>query len=93
MFNSFILPTDRNLSGATTPDHNELFSDGIEEVLDIPQSSSITGASLSNCLASYPEHLWGGSYPTAKKQSVNSTAPADWGLGSLILIKQPALIP
>ena len=40
--------------------------DGNEWVLRIPQSSSITGTSPSDCLVSYPGHLleWG-SYPTA----------------------------
>ena len=45
------------LSGATTPDQSGLGSDGNEGVLRIPQSSSITGTSLSDCLVSYPEHL------------------------------------
>ena len=54
-------------------------SDGDEGVLRIPQSSSIAGTSPSDCLVSYPEHsLGGGSYPSAEKQSVYSTAPADW---------------
>ena len=26
----------------------------------------------------YPGHLFGGSYPSAEKQSVYSSAPADW---------------
>ena len=48
-------------------------------VLSIPQSSSITGTSLSDCLVSYPRHsLWWGSYPSAEKRSVFSTAPTDW---------------
>ena len=35
-----------------------------------------------NCLVSYPGHsLWGGSYPSAEKQSVYSTAPGDWATG------------
>ena len=45
----------------------------------IPQSSSIAGTSPSDCLVSYPGHsLGGGSYSSAEKQSVYSTAPADW---------------
>ena len=34
-----------------------------EGVLRIPQSSSITGTSLSDCLVSYPGLLWGGLPP------------------------------
>ena len=53
-----------------------LGSDGIEGILCIPQSSSITGTSV--CLVSYPEHLLVESYPTTEVQLVYSTAPADW---------------
>ena len=45
----------------------------------LPQSSSITAASLSDCLMSYLEH-WlagGGSYPAAGMQSAYSTAPVE----------------
>ena len=49
-----------------------------EGVLLIPQSPSITGTSPSDCLVSYAGHSLGGSYPSAKKQSVYSIAPADW---------------
>ena len=56
------------LSGATTPDQSGPRSDGNKEVLCIPQSSSITGTSPSDCLVSYPGHLLGGwSYPYAEK--------------------------
>ena len=55
-------------------------SDGNEEVLRIPQSSSIAGTSPSDCLVSYPGHSLGGSYPSAEVQSVYSTAPADWAI-------------
>ena len=50
--------------------------DGNESVLSIPQISSITGGSPSNCLVSCPEYSLGGSYPSAEMQSVYSTAPA-----------------
>ena len=54
-------------------------SDGNKGVLSIPQSSSIAGISPSDCLVSYQDTRWeGGSYPSAEKQSVYSTAPADW---------------
>ena len=51
-------------------------------VLRIPQSSSITGASPSDCLVSYPGHLLGEIYPSAEMQFLYSTAPAGpWGWG------------
>ena len=37
------------LSGATTPDKSRPGGDGNEVVICIPQSSSITGASPSDC--------------------------------------------
>ena len=74
LFNPLIGP----LSGATTPDPSGPGSDGNDGVLRIPQSSSITGTSPSDCLVSYPRHsLGGGTYPCAEKQSLYSTASAD----------------
>ena len=52
-----IWPIDRTLLGATTPGQSGPGSDGNEGVLHIPQSSSITGASSSDCLMSYLRHL------------------------------------
>ena len=46
------------------------------------QSPSITGASPSDCLVSYPGHSlvgWG-SFPSAEMKSVYSIAPADWAI-------------
>ena len=62
---------DQTLSGATTPDQSGPGSDGNGGLLRIPQSSSITGTSPSDCLVSYPGR-------SAEKQSVYSTAPVDW---------------
>ena len=77
LFNPLIGP----LSGATTPGQSGPGSNGNEEVLRIPQISSIAGTSPSDCLVSYRGHsLWGGSYPSAKVQSVYSIAPADWAM-------------
>ena len=53
-------------------------SDANKGVLHIPQTSSITGTSSSDCLVSYPGHSLGESYPSAKMQLVYSTAPANW---------------
>ena len=64
------------LSGATTPGQNRPGSIGNEGVFRIPQSSSITGTSPSDCLVSYPGHwLEKGSYSSAEVQLVYSTAP------------------
>ena len=53
------LVLDKTLSGAITPRPSVTGSDGNEEVLCIPQSSSITGTSPSDCLVSYTGHPWG----------------------------------
>ena len=66
------------LSGATTQGQSGPGNDGNEGVFRISQSSSTAGTSLSDCLMSYPGHSLRGSYPSAEKQSVYSTAPADW---------------
>ena len=78
MSNSSIWPIDGTLSVATTPGQSWLGNNGNEGVLRIPQSFNITGASLSDCLVSYPGHLLEESYPSAEKQSEYSTVPADW---------------
>ena len=62
------------LSHVTTPGQSGSGRDGNEEVLCIPQSTSITGASQSD-LASYPGHSC--FYSSTEKQSVYSTAPAN----------------
>ena len=80
MSNSSIWPIDRTLSGSTTQGQSVPASNGIEGVLYIPQSSSITEASLSDCLVSYPGYLLGESYPSAEMQSVYSTSPANWAI-------------
>ena len=54
MSNSSISPIDRTLSGASFSDQSGPGSDGNEGVFRIPQSPSITGASPSDCLVSYP---------------------------------------
>ena len=59
----------RTLSDATTSCQSGPGGDGNEGVLHIPQSSSITGASQSDYF------LWS-AYPSAKMQSVYSTATA-----------------
>ena len=79
MSNSSIWPIDRRtFSGATTPSQSGPGSNGNEGILQIPQSFSITGDSPSDCLISYPGHSLEESYSSAEKQSVYSTAPANW---------------
>ena len=77
---------DRALLGATTPGQSGHGSNGNKEVLHIPQSSSITGTSPSDCLVSYPGHLLGkeGSCPSAEVLLVYSTAPANWATINMV---------
>ena len=56
MSNNSIWPRDRTLSGVSTPGSG---SNGNERVFCIPRGSSITGASPSNCLVSYPGPSFG----------------------------------
>ena len=53
-------------AGATTLGHSIPGSDGNEGVLCIPQSSSITGTSPSDCLVSYPGHFLMGILPLCR---------------------------
>ena len=67
MSNSSIWPIDRTLSGATIPGLGGSGSYCNEVVLHIPQTSSFTGASLSDSLELYLGHSLGrGSYPSAE---------------------------
>ena len=75
-----ILLIDRTLPGNTTPYQSGPGSDGNEGVLRIPQSSCITVAPPSDCLVSYPWHSLRESYHSEEKQSVYSTALADWAI-------------
>ena len=77
MLDSSIWPISR--TGDNSPGHCEPGSNDNEGILLIPQRSSITGASPSDCLMSYLGHsLWGGSNSSADMQSLYSTAPSDW---------------
>ena len=51
---------DRTLSGATTLDQSGPGRNGNEGILRIPQSSSITRISSSDCLMSTQDIRWGG---------------------------------
>ena len=74
---SFIWPIDRSLSGTTNPGQSGPGSDGNEGVPRILHGSSITEASASDCLVSYPGHFLWRSYPSTEMQSVYSNAQAD----------------
>ena len=76
---SSILPIDRTLSGATSPNQSGPGRDGNKGVLPVSQSASITGTSPTDCLVSYAGHsLERGFYPSTEKQLAYSTALADW---------------
>ena len=77
MSNSSIWPADRTRSHATNTGYGRTGNDDNKGVLRIPQSSSISGASQSDCLVSYLGHSLGKSYPSAEMLLVYSTAPAD----------------
>ena len=67
---SSIQPIDRALSGATTPCQRRARSHGNEGVLRIPQISSITGTSPSDCLESYiQDSRWVGLTPLQRCSS------------------------
>ena len=71
MSNSSIRLIDKILLGATTTGQSGPGSDDNEEVLHIPQSSGITGASPSDYLMPYPGHSLGeGSYSTGLLESI-----------------------
>ena len=67
--------------------------DGNKWALRISQSSTITGASLSDCLMPYPGHSLGESYLFAEMQSTYSTAPANWAIKYSDLDLDDAMAP
>ena len=74
LFHPYIGP----LLGTTTPGQSAPGSNDNERVLCIPQSSSITGVSSSDCLVSYSGHSYGGVLPLYREAvGVYSTAPVD----------------
>ena len=77
MSNSSIRSIDRTLSGATTAGQSWPGRNANEGLLQISQSYSYTGASLSDCLILYPGQSLVVSYPSVGMQSY-STASADW---------------
>ena len=57
---------DRALSNATIPSRSGPGSNDNEGVLCIPQSPSITGTALSDCLVSHLVHSLGGVLPLCR---------------------------
>ena len=78
MSDSSICPIHRILSGAITTSQSGPESNGKEGVLHIPQS--LTKASPSDCLMSYPGHSLRESYSSEEMQLMYSTAPANWAV-------------
>ena len=68
---------DRTLSVPTSLSQSWPGSHGNKGILWILQSSSITRTSPSDCLVSYQDSRWWGSY-SSEKHLVYSTAPVDW---------------
>ena len=78
---SSIWPIDRTISGATTPGQSKPGSDSNERVIRIPQSSSITGTSPSDCLVSYLGYsLVGGGLTPLQRSSRCILPPQPTGL-------------
>ena len=76
---SSIQPINMTIPGATIPGQSGPVNNGIERVLRIPQITSITENSPSDCLVLLPWYsLRWGACTSAEVQSVYSTAPADW---------------
>ena len=73
----FFLTHSKDSITCITPGQSGPGSNGNERVLCIPQSSSITLASPSDCLVSYQGYLSRESYSSAEMKSVHSLAPAD----------------
>ena len=76
-FNS-IWPIERILSGATTLGQIGPGSDGNEGVLYIPPKLQHYWKISIRLFSVISRTLVGGSYPSAEKPLVYSTAPADW---------------
>ena len=76
---------DKTLSSDITLGQGGPGNAGNEEALRNPQSSSIW-TSASDFLVSYSGHSLGESYSSAEKQSVYSTAPADWAIVFSVII-------
>ena len=83
MSNCSIWPINKTLLGVTTLGESGPMSGVNEEILRIPQSSSITEAlTLDGLVSDLGYSLRGGSYPSAEIQSIYSADPAIYFLAS-----------
>ena len=76
-----IRPIDRTLTGATAPDQSRPENNSNEKVLHIPQNSSITEATPSDCLVSYLGYfgVCGGGFLPLQKCSLCILQPQPTG--------------
>ena len=75
MLNIFIWLIYKTLSGATSSGQSVLGIDGIEGVLRVLKAPALLSISLLSVIS---RTLVGGYYPSAVKQSMHFTIPADW---------------
>ena len=73
-----LCPIERTQSGAKTTAQSGPRSNGHGGVLRIPQSSSITEASSSDCLVLYTGHSLGNLILLQRSSRCITTAPANW---------------
>ena len=78
---------DRALSGATIPGQSGPRNNDNEVVVRIPQSSSITGISLSDCLVSYQDTRGGGGLPLCREVVGVFYSPSRLGKGVFEFVK------
>ena len=86
MSNNSIWPIDRTLFAATSPSMSEPGSSGNERVLCIPQSSSITGVSVSEWLMSCTGHSLWEVLPLYKASFGVFYSPSQQGEGKMCII-------
>ena len=89
---NYIWPIDRALSGATTLGQSGPGSNGNEGILYIPQISSITGVSPSNCLVSYTGHSLEGWFLPLCRDAVGVSYPSWLGYSHLKQVNTSDLV-
>ena len=80
------------LSGATIPGQSGPGNDGNEGVLSISPSSSVTGASPSDCFVSLSRHLWKGCLNHLQLCSRQILQPQQTGLNLSFMKKDNILV-
>ena len=89
---SSIWSIDNTLSAATTPSQSGPGSDGNKGVLCIPQGSSITGTSPSDCLESYIQNTRWGILPLSREAVGVFCSPSRMGQRTLIFREEGFLL-